>query len=246
MSLRWPLLAAVVLTGLFQLWPGIDLWVSGQFYSADAGFALAGDPALQLLRSLLWNAATLVALASALALGLSAFLGASARVSPRIWAFATLMFVLGPGLIVNGILKTFWGRARPRDIEAFGGNLQFTPPVGLTDECARNCSFVSGEAASAVTLAIVIGVLLWHRLPQGAIRRGIVALLVLLALTGSGLRVAMGGHFLSDVLFAALIVWALALGLARALDLGGALGSLSRANVATDLRGLAARITRRV
>ena len=36
-----------------------------------------------------------------------------------------LTVVLGPGLIVNGILKPHWGRHRPREITAFGGTADY-------------------------------------------------------------------------------------------------------------------------
>ena len=67
-------------------------------------------------------------------------------------------FCFGPGLVVNGVLKAFWGRARPSQILEFGGAAQFTPPVQIADQCARNCSFVSGEASGVTMLAIAIGV----------------------------------------------------------------------------------------
>ena len=59
------------------------------------------------------------------------------------------MLVLGAGLVVNGILKDDFGRARPRDIEAFGGSSQFTPAFVVSHECDRNCSFSSGDGAGA-------------------------------------------------------------------------------------------------
>ena len=40
------------------------------------------------------------------------------------------------------------GPARPKHIVAFGGSKLFTPALQPTDQCKRNCSFVSGEACS--------------------------------------------------------------------------------------------------
>ena len=40
----------------------------------------------------------------------------------RICLFLILVMLLGPGLLVNGVLKEYWGRPRPRNIIPFGGN----------------------------------------------------------------------------------------------------------------------------
>src|SRR5215218_7082625 len=50
-----------------------------------------------------------------------------------------LVVILGAGLIVNVGLKDHFGRARPRDIEEFGGAKQFTAAFVVSHECARNC-----------------------------------------------------------------------------------------------------------
>lgn len=55
-------------------------------------------------------------------------------------------------LIVNGIFKTFWGRARPRDIDLFGGSKAFSLPLEISNQCAWDCSFMSGHTAVAFWL----------------------------------------------------------------------------------------------
>src|SRR5207249_3238038 len=56
------------------------------------------------------------------------------------------------GLIANTLFKDHWGRARPAQIEAFGGTRQFTPAPLPAAQCDRNCAFVSGHAAFAFSL----------------------------------------------------------------------------------------------
>ena len=64
------------------------------------------------------------------------------------WAFLAICLVVGPGLVANTVLKDNWGRARPKHVAEFNGASTFTPPLLPARECHRNCSFVSGEAAS--------------------------------------------------------------------------------------------------
>ena len=55
--------------------------------------------------------------------------------------FIALGLVLGPiigcGLIANFYFKDNWGRARPYQIEEFGGNLIYTPPLIKSDQCKK-------------------------------------------------------------------------------------------------------------
>ena len=108
---------------------------------------------------------------------------------------------LGPGLLANTVFKDHWGRARPAQIEAFGGSHHFTPAPLPAAQCARNCSFVSGHAALGFSLVAFA-----FLLPPGRRRhRGIAAALGFGALVGL-VRIAQGGHFLSDVVYAGLLV----------------------------------------
>jgi membrane-associated phospholipid phosphatase len=122
-----------------------------------------------------------------------------------------LLFVLtfisaGPGVGVH-LLKMLVGRARPRALVEFGGRALFTPPWEITDQCVRNCSFISGEAASAFALLILVVFIKPQHAKLYIAGMGTVAAAVSLN------RVALGAHFLSDVM----IAWALMLVLAVSL-----------------------------
>ena len=60
--------------------------------------------------------------------------------------FLLLTLALGPGLLVNGFLKSHWGRARPSEVSTFGGRQSFSPAYVIAHQCRHNCSFVSGDA----------------------------------------------------------------------------------------------------
>lgn len=101
-----------------------------------------------------------------------------------------LVLILGAGLIVNGILKDEFGRARPRDIEEFGGSNQFTPAFVISRECDRNCSFSSGDGAGAF-FAVVLALALSRK-------RAVLVSALIYGVAVSFSRVASGAHFLSD------------------------------------------------
>ena len=229
------LLAAFALAHVvFATWPGIDLAVSGAFFDGEA-FPLARSEALEVVRHAAWNLSIAVTLGSLAAWAAWGALGRGARVAARLWAFPALLMLLGPGLLVNGVLKTHWGRPRPAEIEAFGGEAAFTPAFQMAGECARNCAFVSGEGAGAVAAAIALGVL---APPSWRLRAG----LAVAAAAVSGLRVATGRHHLSDVVFAALMMGLLGLALHRLLEIGAARRTLTRAALRHDMALMGSRI----
>jgi lipid A 4'-phosphatase len=112
------------------------------------------------------------------------------------WLFLAACLAAGPGLVANLVLKDQWGRARPRHVVELGGTKLFTPPLLISKQCPRNCSFVSGEASSTDVTFYAAAALF----PQWS-----VALVVAGTVGGlaTGLiRMSQGGHFLSDVVFA--------------------------------------------
>jgi lipid A 4'-phosphatase len=234
------LVAAFALTAaLFLVWPGIDLWVSRLFYDGE-GFVDAG--ALEMARNLIWSASILTVLA-AVALWLAWLaLGREASVPGRIWGWVAAVYLVGPGLLVNGVLKNHWGRARPAQV--FGGEAEFTPPFVIADECARNCSFVSGEASSAVALAIVTCVLLWPVLGGRGRRRALLLMSGVAAVAGL-LRVITGRHFLSDVVFAAYLTLFVAWALWHLMNVAPAQRAITLPALRSDLRVLAGRVSAR-
>ena len=79
---------------------------------------------------------------------------------------------------------------------SFGGTKQFTPPLVMTKQCRRNCSFVSGEASSTYVTFYAAAALF----PQWSVALVIAGTVGGLA-TGL-IRMAQGAHFLSDIVFA--------------------------------------------
>jgi membrane-associated PAP2 superfamily phosphatase len=195
-------LFTIVASAFFFAFPQTDLWFSRLFYEPGAGFPLAHSEPLTAFRNVGKVLVPGVGIAALVALFLA--LGMPKRRPPLpinsalflLWSLA-----LGPGLVVNGILKPLWGRPRPTGVIAFGGKQPFVDAWQISNHCTWNCSFVSGEGSGAMWLVAVALVvpLAW--------RRPVAAVMLVLALGLSLTRIAEGGHFLSDVL----IGWGLTL-----------------------------------
>jgi lipid A 4'-phosphatase len=130
--------------------------------------------------------------------------------------FFALMLALGPGLLVNGILKPYWGRPRPHGTIPFGGTQPYLP-VGQIAKEPGGASFPSGHASMGFYL-MAPAFMLYRRRP------GLAAMFMALGLAGGifmGLaRIVAGGHFASDVLWSAGIVYFTGLGLAALFRFG--------------------------
>lgn len=122
--------------------------------------------------------------------------------------FLLLCVAIGPGLIVNGILKDHWGRPRPRQIVELGGRLEYAPP--LLPAATHGKSFPCGHCSVGYLYAS--GWWVWRRHRPRWAEASLATGAVLGTLLGIG-RMAAGGHFLSDVVWSGLI----ALGVAHAL-----------------------------
>jgi lipid A 4'-phosphatase len=128
-----------------------------------------------------------------------------APVSSRAALFLVMTLALGPGLLVNAVLKESWARPRPGMVTEFGGDYAFKPWWDPRGTCDSNCSFVSGETSSAVwfTAPALLVPAPWRYVALGAV--GLYGAAV------AFIRMLAGGHFLSDVIFAAiftgLVIW---------------------------------------
>jgi len=199
---------------LFAAVPQIDLWVSALFWAPGNGFLATESIMLKFFRELALNASLFMALIALIAVIISPWKSHPLTVPARVWKFILCLFVLGPGLLVNGLLKTYGGRARPANVMEFGGDLTFSPAFEFAGQCLRNCSFVSGEASGAMALMIAIFAIA-ARFQNQALQHYTQIGVVFLGLSCSVLRIVFGRHFLSDVIFGWLFVALIAIALAR-------------------------------
>lgn len=130
--------------------------------------------------------------------------------------FLILLLALGPGVVVNTILKDQWGRPRPNQVEQFGGDFQYRQPWLIGPTGHKRTSFPSGHAAMGFFFTAPYFILLARR------RRA--ALAWLAGGVGFGIfvgfaRMAGGKHWPSDILWSFGAVYLVAYALARWLKL---------------------------
>ena len=119
--------------------------------------------------------------------------------------FLVLLLAIGPGLLVNTVFKDHWGRPRPSQLQLFDGREKMPyHQVWERGVSGQGHSFPSGHASAAFYLMCP------YFLLRRRTRRW--AWLALAAGIGYGLvmgvaRMAQGGHFPSDVLWAGGIVY---------------------------------------
>lgn len=194
---------------IFAAVPSLDIKVSALFFDAEDGFWLNRIDALQVLREVLWGAIIAGFVLSLAMVILRITVPAVRKVSSSVFELIILIYISGPILLVNGILKAFWGRARPANIAEFGGTQEFTPAFQISDQCMKNCSFTSGEGSGAAALLIGV-ILVCSTYKNLRFTRSILTITTLLAVFAMSLRIAMGRHFLSDTIFSFIFVLLLA------------------------------------
>ena len=149
-SLKLALIITIGCSILFITVPEIDLLFASLFFEGDNNFLLRNSLIHSFMDtwvrpSIKYLVIILAALTALSILSNGQYIGWSIRNI----IFIALTFSLGPGLIVNGLLKEFIGRARPKNIIEFGGDKIFSPAYFPSNQCAHNCSFVSGDVAFA-------------------------------------------------------------------------------------------------
>jgi lipid A 4'-phosphatase len=189
--------ATIVVSVIAIAYPTIDQATTRMFYDGAGRFPARNMPALRAVHVMGYWATYLVvaALLALLVARLSRSRFADA-VSWRAWWFLTLGLALGPGLIVNGLLKPLTNRPRPVQTDLFGGHHPFVAAWSLGESGLDHRSFASGEAAAAMYLVAFAFVV------AAPWRKSIAGLAVLWAFVISLNRIAFGAHYLSDVLVA--------------------------------------------
>jgi lipid A 4'-phosphatase len=199
--LRWALIVGAVALALFVCVPQIDLACAEFMYRGDHQF-VGKDLTLIPLTRFAFNAFFyLTCTITVVGLVMTArYARPWLDLSIAKWLFVTLCLITGPLVVANIGLKDHWGRARPRDVIEFGGAKAFTAPFPPSLQCDYNCSFVSGEASSIFIVFFAAALL------SRANSRRFVAFGVVLGSLAGLMRMAQGGHFLSDVVFAGVLM----------------------------------------
>jgi lipid A 4'-phosphatase len=192
---------------VFGLYPELDIRLEAPFFDPAAdGFWARFDPVLNGIRDAARLIITLLVAPAVISLLIKIALPRRpTRIPARAAVLLAATLALGPGLVTNVVLKSYWGRPRPIDITEFGGDQHFVAWWDPRGDCPDNCSFVAGEPSGAFwTLAPAA-------LAPPAWRPFTYAAAVTFGAAIGLVRMAAGGHFFSDVVFAGfftfLVVW---------------------------------------
>jgi lipid A 4'-phosphatase len=194
---------AVVIGLVFGIFPELDLKLASLFYDAPTRSfplklnwlaAYARDGAMWIA----WGIATPAIAAVIIKLIRP---DRPLLISGRAIVFLLWTLTLSAGVLTNLTFKSYWGRPRPVLVTEFGGDLPFVAWWDPRGQCGRNCSFFSGEGATAF----------WTFAPAAltppAWRPLAYAAATLFGVVTSVLRMAFGGHFFTDVAAAGLVTF---------------------------------------
>src|SRR6202521_2301899 len=194
---------ALVIGLLFGIYPELDLKLAALFYdAASKSFPLKFNTLAAFARDgAMWIAWGLALPAIAALVIKLVRPDRPLLMSGRAIVFLLATLLLSAGVLTNLTFKSYGGRPRPVLVTQFGGNLPFVPWWDPRGGCGRNCSFFSGEGATAF----------WTYAPAAltppAWRPLAYVAATLFGVTTSALRMAFGGHFFTDVAAAGLVTF---------------------------------------
>jgi membrane-associated PAP2 superfamily phosphatase len=197
------LVSALAIGLVFGIYPELDLKLAAVFYDATTkSFPLKLNTVARIARDAAMWIAWALAMPAIIALVLKLLRPDRPLLIPgRAIIFLLVTLALSAGVLTNLTFKSYWGRPRPVVVTQFNGPDQFVPWWDPRGSCGRNCSFFSGEGATAF----------WTYAPAAlappAWRPLAYAAATLFGVTTSLLRMAFGGHFFTDVAAAGLVTF---------------------------------------
>ncbi|MGM4932840.1 phosphatase PAP2 family protein [Tardiphaga sp. 1201_B9_N1_1] len=192
---------------VFGIHPELDLLLASLFYDpASRTFPLSSSSIATVVRFGAMYVAWGLAMPAIVALVVKLLRpNRPLLISGRAVMFLLVTMILSAGVLTNFTFKSHWGRPRPVAVAEFNGPLGFVPWWDPRGHCVRNCSFFTGEGATAF----------WTYAPAAltppAWRTLAYASATVFGIVISLLRMAFGGHFFTDVvaggIVAFLVVW---------------------------------------
>ncbi len=223
----------VLLTVPFYIW-NLDMLLQELFWH-NGEWIFRDEPLWNFLYDY-GPAAAFSATIGAFLLWLLSFMSAELRSRRSEFAFVFLLMIVGPGLFVNALFKEYWGRPRPREIVEFNGGTNYVPPLMMGEfvrslkyekmlesnngavewDILRNLYAIKGRYNSFPNGHASVGFFMMFPYFLYRHRNRLVALFWLGGgvffgtLMGVG-RMAQGGHFASDTLWAGAMIYLSAL-----------------------------------
>lgn len=192
-----------VITGLLFYYLPIDIYVSNLFFNMHSGFFYKANSYLVFMHGLVYAIMTTMCATLGLIILYRFYRIRSFNYRDYLKPLYILLACLvGPGLIVNTLIKEHSTRPRPSQTIVFNGAEPYSPPFSLHGNCLTNCSFVSGHASVGFVFYAFAFV---QNKPR---RRRIFIWLgtFLGCIFGLG-RIMQGAHYMSDIIFSGVTVF---------------------------------------
>lgn len=201
-----PLLLVILIT---PFTPFLDLSISQYIYDSNQGSFISND-FTKFVYNYGFYPADILCLLALIVLAVSFFKPDWIKWRrPALVLISTL--IVGGGLITHIALKDQWGRPRPKQVIEFGGQQEFRPyyKPNFFNQPEPSKSFSCGHCTTGFFFFALA--LVGKRLKNKKITYLGWALAVTLGILLSVVRILQGGHFFSDTLITALIMWETAL-----------------------------------
>ena len=188
---------------LFGIFPELDLKLAALFFdAASTSFPVKQSGLAAFARDGAMWVAWALALPALIAIVMKIIRPNRPMLVPgRAAVFLLVTILLSAVVFSNLAFKSHWGRPRPVMVTEFNGPWQFVPWWDPRGRCDKNCSFFSGEGATAF----------WTYAPAAltppAWRPLAYVAATLFGVATSVLRMAFGGHFFTDVAAAGLVTF---------------------------------------
>jgi membrane-associated PAP2 superfamily phosphatase len=192
--------------------PWLDLKVTQFFYNSENPLLerFSSGPQLDFVFNYLIIPAWVVFILSAIGLVLS-YLTKKFRNWQSSCLVLVLTFIVGAGFLTHLTLKDHWGRPRPKQVTEFGGIQEFRPfySPNFFNQPEPSKSFPCGHCTMGFYF-FALG-LVGNRLKKKWMVLTGYGLAISLGTLLGTVRIIQGGHFFSDVLVGALVMWLTAL-----------------------------------
>lgn len=197
----WPLIAMAIIT---PFTPAIDLSISHYFYDPNHSFPI--HPFLSFIYDYGIIPGQIAFAISAILLFLSGFFKKWNKWYPSALVMV-LTLAIGSGLITHAILKDHWGRPRPKQVIEFGGQQPFRPyyKPNFFHQPEPSKSFPCGHCTMGFYFFALA--LIGQRTGNRRLFYGALAFALSLGILLSFNRIAQGGHFLTDTIASAIVMW---------------------------------------
>lgn len=193
--------------GAFYSYPNIDIYISQLFFNQLDKKFIYGTGAFHYLSVFLFHFARVASCILIFLLFREIYIFFKTK-SPRMLIikrilYLIMVFEIGWFIIAHHVTKYIFHRPRPVHVIEFGGDSLFTKALEI-GQCISQCSFVSGHAALGFSFYAFIFIM-----KSDKNKKRMFFLATLLGLSFGMVRVFMGMHFLSDIVLAGFLMFAI-------------------------------------